>query len=188
MNARKIAFTAWSVTGILGLTFAVGDYTGLRVNLTASAPIGIWRVTSLTAGTIARGELVEACPSDAPIVGLMREHAYIAAGDCGLAGVARLLKRVAAVAGDRVTLHSGQPARVNGSPLPNTVASARIPAWPDGEYIVPPGQVWLFSSHSAGSFDSRYFGPVPMANVRGRAWPILIRGNAATMTTGVSIP
>jgi len=187
MNARKIAFAAWSLTGILGLTFAVCHYTGLRVNLTASAPRGVWRVTP-TADTIARGELVEACPPEAPIVDLMREHAYIAAGDCGLAGVARLLKRVAAIAGDRVTIRSGQPARVNGITLPNTAASPRISAWPDGEYTVPPGQVWLFSSHSTGSFDSRYFGPVPIANVRGLASPILIRGNAATMATGVLIP
>jgi conjugative transfer signal peptidase TraF len=186
MNARRFALVSWSVAGVIGTTFAVGHAAGLRVNTTASAPKGIWHVAPLATDTIKRGDLVEACPSEAPIVALMRERTHIEAGDCGRTGVTTLLKRVSAIAGDRVTLRSGQAARVNGSPLPNTAPDPHIPAWPDGDYVVLPGQVWLFSSHSASSFDSRYFGPVPIANVRGQALPILIHGDAATMTTGVS--
>jgi type IV secretory pathway protease TraF len=39
---------------------------------------------------------------------------------------------------------------------------------------VPPGQVWLLSGHDSRSFDSRYFGPVPVANVQGVARPVWV--------------
>ena len=49
-----------------------------------------------------------------------------------------------------------------------------------------PGEVWLFSSYSAGSFDSRYFGPVVLASVRGIARPVVVIGDPAAITTGVT--
>jgi len=46
-------------------------------------------------------------------------------------------------------------------------------AWPDGEYVVEPGSLWLLSGYSVSSFDSRYFGPVPVSHVRAKAVPLL---------------
>jgi type IV secretory pathway protease TraF len=45
-----------------------------------------------------------------------------------------------------------------GRPLPHV-------AW--GKRRVAAGQVWLFGFNDRRSWDSRYFGPVPLANVRG---------------------
>jgi type IV secretory pathway protease TraF len=59
-----------------------------------------------------------------------------------------------------------------------------MPAWPAGTYQVPPGEIWTVSSYSPESFDSRYFGPVPLANVRGRARPLLVFGDVTAMTQG----
>jgi type IV secretory pathway protease TraF len=39
-----------------------------------------------------------------------------------------------------------------------------------------PGQVWLLSGHDPRSFDSRYFGAIPTANVRGVARPLWVLG------------
>ena len=75
---------------------------------------------------------------------------------------------------------------VNGVALPNTAAMPALPGWPAGRYIVQPGEVWLFSSYSAGSFDSRYFGPVVLASVRGIARPVAVIGDPAAITTGVT--
>ena len=37
-----------------------------------------------------------------------------------------------------------------------------------------PGQVWLFGFNDRRSWDSRYFGPVPLANVRGEIKPVVM--------------
>ena len=55
---------------------------------------------------------------------------------------------------------------VNGRLLPNTAplvtdtAGRPLSHWPFGRYVVAPGTVWVASSYSSRSFDSRYFGPV----------------------------
>jgi type IV secretory pathway protease TraF len=36
-----------------------------------------------------------------------------------------------------------------------------------GAYRFGTGEVWLFGFNNARSWDARYFGPVPLANVRG---------------------
>ncbi len=35
------------------------------------------------------------------------------------------------------------------------------------------GQVWLFGFNDRRSWDSRYFGPIPLANVRGEIEPVV---------------
>ena len=154
---------------------------GLRVNLSHSAPVGVWRVSEFHAAELARGELVEVCPPDAPIVQLMVDRGYLDRGNCATTRVAPLLKAIGAVPGDTVTVQHGSAVAVNGQPVPNTTAIATLPAWPDGTYVVPKGHVWLFSTYTPVSFDSRYFGPVAIASIRGRARPVLVHGDAADM-------
>jgi type IV secretory pathway protease TraF len=36
------------------------------------------------------------------------------------------------------------------------------------------GDIWVLSGHDPRSFDSRYFGPVPVANVQGEARPLWV--------------
>jgi type IV secretory pathway protease TraF len=50
-------------------------------------------------------------------------------------------------------------------------------AMPSGSYVVGDGEVWILSGHDPRSYDSRYFGPVPTANIRGRAVPLLVASN-----------
>jgi len=38
---------------------------------------------------------------------------------------------------------------------------------------VAAGQVWLFGFNDARSWDARYFGPVPLANLRGVLTPVV---------------
>lgn len=185
MNGRRFALVCWGTALALAATLTAAHMGGLRVNFTHSAPSGLWRVTPIAAAAIERGTLVEICPPSAPIVQAMRERGYLAygwVGRCEPDGIAPLLKPVAAVSGDHVSLRSGDLARVNGIALANTRPEPGMPAWPAGDYQVGVGEVWVFSSYDAGSFDSRYFGPVPVAHVRGEASPLLIRGDIATMT------
>src|SRR5207244_1643347 len=55
---------------------------------------------------------------------------------------------------------------VNGAAVPNTRTLAsdrkgrRLPLLPAGRWVVEPGTVWIVSSYSRYSFDSRYFGAI----------------------------
>jgi type IV secretory pathway protease TraF len=45
---------------------------------------------------------------------------------------------------------------------------------PAGFHSVRTGEVWLLSVHHPRSFDSRYFGAVPVTNIQGVARPIWV--------------
>jgi len=182
MKGRRFGIAAVSAAAAIAAAITIGHAAGLRFNFTHSAPSGLWHVQRTDVSALGRGELVEVCPPASTIVRLMADRGYLEPGDCAETNVTPLLKPIAAVAGDRVTIAQGRAVTVNGHTLPNTAPMKAIPAWQDGSYTVAPGQVWLFSTYSAGSFDSRYFGPVNIASVRARATPILIGGDAKNMT------
>ena len=159
--------------GTVALTMSA-HVAGIRPNISESAPVGLWIDRPMTS-PLHRGMMIGICPpSTSALVQLFSSNGTLPYGKCAETKVALLLKPVRALPGDAVRISHRNPATVNGIPLANTVASERLPAWPDGEYIVKPDEVWVFSSHSAKSFDSRYFGPVKIADIQSRAFPLLV--------------
>ena len=152
---------------------------GFRLNFTDSAPHGLW--IERPTGHIERGMLVSACPPDLPIV-----HERLPYGDCPVVNARPLFKAIGAIPGDTVTIEEGMPVKVNGVELPNTTAAQDVSKWPDGTYTVTHDEVWLFSTYSERSLDSRYFGPVKTSNIIGKAVPVLINGNSEDMTRGMT--
>ncbi|WP_139826450.1 signal peptidase I [Derxia lacustris] len=75
----------------------------------------------------------------------------------------RLIKRVVAVAGDRIAAFNGQ-LTVNGEVQPGHAGHLDF-----GPYEVPAEHVFVMGDNRDNSFDSRYWGPLPLANVRGHA-------------------
>ncbi len=81
-----------------------------------------------------------------------------------------LLKPVVARAGDTVTVKE-TGIWVNGTRLPKSQQyridgnRRTMPHYPAGDYVVAPGTVWVISSYSSASFDSRYYGPVQLSEV-----------------------
>mmetsp|Transcript_36731 Transcript_36731/g.92829 ORF Transcript_36731/g.92829 Transcript_36731/m.92829 type:complete len:189 (-) Transcript_36731:109-675(-) len=65
--------------------------------------------------------------------------------------------------------------RVTGMPGDRIVQAPDGPGLPGKETIVPPGHIWLQGDNADNSRDSRLYGPVPQALVRGRVvyqlWP-----------------
>jgi conjugative transfer signal peptidase TraF len=176
LRRRRLA-AAVIVTGALVLgALATGEAAGLRINATASMPRGLWRVWPPE--PVERGEIVTVCPPDCAAIREAARRGYIATGFCP-GGYEPLVKPVAAVAGDVVTV-TLQGIAVNGRPLTNTAQLARDEAGRTlhpvvaRAYRVAPGTVWLLSGHDPRSFDSRYFGPVPVANVTGVARPLWV--------------
>jgi conjugative transfer signal peptidase TraF len=172
--ARRVAAALVLGLVVLGVPAALGRLFKLRITLTDSAaPAGIYR---LVAAPVGRGDLVAAClPPAIARAGLAR--GYLRRGDCP-AGAEPVAKVVGALPGDVLTVERGQVAvdRVqfadsrtaardsSGQPLPHVRWGARR---------VAPGEVWLFGFNDPRSWDARYFGPVPLAGVRGVLRPVL---------------
>lgn len=152
---------------------AVAYGGGYRLNLSPSAPLGVWQaVPDAVAG---RGAMVAACPPPGAPVRAMHAAGQIPPGSCP-SGTAPLLKTVVAVAGDRVTIAPGQGMRVNGIEIPNSAAQRRadLPAPAPGNHQVKAGHVWIVSVYAAGSFDSRYFGPIEATEIRAVVRPVFV--------------
>jgi conjugative transfer signal peptidase TraF len=145
---------------------------GLHVNLSASAPRGLYRVV---AGLPTRGAWVVACVS-VPSAALARARGYLGPGPCA-GGVQPVLKRVVAGAGDVVEI-GPEAVTVNGQRLPDssTVASDSLGrdlqhvAW--GRHVVGLDELWLVSTRVPNSWDSRYLGPFSTSQVWSVVRPI----------------
>ncbi len=151
---------------------------GFVFNFTHSAPFGIYRQASEpTPATRKNSPYAFFCP-DQRWPGLSNNpNTRRSLGTCP-DGYAALLKPVVAWPGDIVT---ASPAEVivDGTPVPNSSPLSRdslgreLHPYPYGTYEVPEGEIWVVSSYSSKSFDSRYFGPVPLRAVREWVRPLI---------------
>ncbi len=171
--------TGWAISLLVlafgGAALALGfaaEWAGLRFNDSPSMPTGLYVRTS----TESSASLVVFCPAE-PFAKLSVERGYRSRGNCP-DGAEPLAKPIVARPGDTVEL-SAKGMAVNGRLLPNTAplvtdtAGRPLPHWPFGRYVVAPGSVWVASSYSPRSFDSRYFGPVEASQVLEHVRPLL---------------
>ena len=123
---------------------------------------------------VAAGDLVFICPPAGVVSAFGLGRGYFRRGLCA-GGAAPLIKTVAAVAGANVAI--GADVGIDGAALARSRLSPvdgegrPIAPWSGGP--VPPGHLFLHSSF-VGSYDSRYFGPVPQAGLLGLARPVLV--------------
>ncbi len=81
------------------------------------------------------------------------------------------IKRVIAVEGETIEVRQKQ-VYINGRPRDDAHASySPRPGSGDnyGPYTVPPGNVFVMGDNRDQSYDSRFWGPVPMADIKGEA-------------------
>ena len=164
----------WRGTGVIGLgaVLTLSAVAGLRINTTESMPRGLWREVAVD-GVLHHGDVVAACLPD---VGQIRH--YVGEGSCPN-GLEPVLKTIGAIAGDDVET-TADGVRVNGVLMANTAPMKQdsqgrtLERAPFVHYRVGDGEVWLLSSYSARSFDSRYFGSVAMDCVIARGVPVLV--------------
>ena len=176
LRRRKLPI-AMLLTGALTMgALAAAGAGGLRINATPSMPRGLWRVQA--GEPLQRGETVAICPPNRTDIRQAARRGYIASGGCP-GGYEPLVKPVAALAGDLVMVTpagigvDGSPV-ANSRPLAKDEAGRTLHPFPVGSYRVPRGELWLLSGHDPRSFDSRYFGAVPAANVIGVARPLWV--------------
>jgi conjugative transfer signal peptidase TraF len=153
----------------------------LKVNLTESMPVGIYLLEAtdkLRAGDIA----VSCPPAAAQDLGLARGYltkiaTFPATSPCRDSTLP-LLKYVAAIGGD-VVENAARGFTVNGRVIDARALSSLdrrgrpLIARPGGPYKLRSDDVWLYSP-ARSSWDSRYFGPVKLRDVIGKAKPLFV--------------
>lgn len=161
----------------------VFEAAGLRINLAASMPAGLYRLAPCGEGAVGDlkpGDLVaidtRAAARMNPDVRFFEARRYLT-----FTGSPRdlLLKQVTGVGGEVVEDKAGV-LRVDGREL--SLASSVRSAAVGGEalprvsfpYRLAPSEIWLTSEHSRG-IDSRYFGGVPKSAVACRAEAVWTR-------------
>lgn len=171
-RARPV-ITVGMAFALLAMLIGIGFIFGLRVNLTPSYPFGLWRIEPL-AHDPAVGDRVFICPPQIRIFEVARQRGYLGPGLCP-GRLSPLIKTVVAISGQHIVV-DGDIA-VDGVRLAHSFVR---PADGQGRALtpaaggtVPTGEVFLFSEFE-GSYDSRYFGPIPAAGVLGLAQPILV--------------
>jgi len=131
-------------------------------NVTASAPIGLYRQSS---GAVARGDWALVRPPSG-VADFAAQRRYLPSN-------VPMIKRVVGTTGDRVC-RIGSGVSVNGRPsavaLPRDGQGRALPVW-SGCQRLADGAVFLLNAPPT-SFDSRYFGAVPGANVIEKLEPL----------------
>lgn len=147
---------------------------GLQWNLSASMPLGLYLPTERS---LLPGEIVAVC-LPAAMAQFARDRGYLHHGSCPT-GVQPVLKRIAAVAGDVVTV---QPdgVTINDTRIPQSQVATQdrqgraLPHAPWGTRTLQRQELWLMSTQHPNSLDSRTFGVVSIFDVVATAIPLAV--------------
>ena len=178
-SAGRIAFRAWLGIGLFTALVLCAHALSLRINESPSLPVGVWRLSPLR-DEVRRDDVVSFCPPDTWVFREAWLRGYLGRGLCE-GGYEPLLKPIAAIEGDRVT-RTEQGIRINGRLIANSKrldhdgSGQTLPSPGANNIIVAKGEVWVISSYNPLSFDSRYFGPVPVSKIEGLASPVFVMG------------
>lgn len=165
-------FAGFALVASLALVW--GYFEGYRLNVTPSLAKGIYRLSDKMPE---RGDIVSFCLSGAGAE-LAKEREYLQSGSCP-SGLRPLLKRLAAMPADEVIQLQNGISCVSPDGLGcfwpvlakkvDSQGRQVLPAVLSG--IVPDGKALVLTLHD-GSFDSRYFGYVPLNGMK-KVVPIL---------------
>ena len=172
-HQRRLALTLLAVSCGLAIAVMIGGVVGgLRINTTPSEPLGLWRVSTLDR-PVQVGDMVFVCPPETDAVSEGFARGYLRSGLCP-GGFGPLIKMVAAVAGQSIDVTG--TVTIDGRQIASSSLVAEDgrgrPLRPYTGGTVPAGFLFLLSPFP-GSWDSRYFGPVPASGVLGLAKQVL---------------
>jgi conjugative transfer signal peptidase TraF len=164
---------------VLLSTFALFAYLGgYRVNTSHSYPPGLYQLTPKRS-PYHQGDLVLFCPPNNDAINTAIIRGYIDTGRCK-SGSSPIIKRIVALEHDRITIDVF--IYINGHVLPNSAVlkedGRQRPLTPftqkgHRQFVMPKGTVFVYSDYAPRtSFDSRYFGPVPLNHIQGIIKPV----------------
>jgi conjugative transfer signal peptidase TraF len=165
MKGRPAALTLMLI-GVAAVTLTMGAKPMPRFvwNATESVPIGLYGVEP--ADDLAVSNLVIATPPPL-LASFLAERGYLPLG-------VPLIKRILALPGQSVCRREFTIS-VDGVEIGTALAYDRngraLPIW-QGCRVITPGEVFLMNADAPASLDGRYFGPIPLRAIVGRAEPL----------------
>jgi conjugative transfer signal peptidase TraF len=167
-SRSRVTLSLLAIAGFASLAWAsfVRSMPRVIYNASDSVPVGWYRIEP--ARVLHVGDIV--------LVRLPAGPAALAARRRYLPSDVPLLKRLAARTPQKVCIHDGI-VRIDGVPIATTLpvdgVGRRLVAWRSCRRLQH-GELFLLSTDNPASFDSRYFGPVPVSAVVGQARPLRI--------------
>jgi conjugative transfer signal peptidase TraF len=166
---RKWLLTLTFIAAVI-VAGVVVENGGVWLNLSPSMPVGLYLSRYVRDDRVGfrRGTIVAVCLPK-PLAAWGRARGYLARGRCR-DGAAPVGKPIFAIGGDTVIVSSSGLTR-NRETIQSTRALSRdragrpLPQLAPGTYPVEKGDLWLISTHTVLSWDSRYYGAVSAANV-----------------------
>lgn len=80
------------------------------------------------------------------------------------------VKRIIGLPGETIKIHKGV-VYINDKPLEEPyITPDRAPVMEFNSYIIPDDHVFVMGDNRNNSQDSRYWGPLPIENIKGQAW------------------
>ena len=167
MTRFGFVMTTYAATLFVALTTVFHPAPKLLWNASASVPIGLYAVRR--APPLHVGELVVVTPPTS-LAQFFAARRYLPLG-------VPLVKHILALSGQTVC-RSGRLITVDGMAMGDALERDRLgrplPDW-QGCRVLEPGEVFLMNRTPPDSLDGRYFGPLPLTTIVGRADPIWTR-------------
>ena len=149
---------------ILALTMGTKPMPRFVWNASESVPIGLYSVEPV--GQLAVTNLVVAVPPQ-PLAAFLAERDYLPLG-------VPLIKRILALPGQSVCRNE-RTITVDGIEMGTALAHDRrgraLPVW-QGCRAISQGEIFLMNWDEPASLDGRYFGPIALSAIIGRANPL----------------
>lgn len=145
-------------------------------NASASVPVGLYRVEPVDG--IGVSDIAVVMPPK-PLADLLAQREYLPSG-------VPLLKHVLALGGTMVCRRGGSVIVYGvafGRALERDSRGRPLPGW-QGCHVIADREVFLMNWNSADSFDGRYFGPLPLNSIIGRAVPVWTRDGISPAPDG----
>jgi conjugative transfer signal peptidase TraF len=165
MTGRSATLVAMVIgVAVVTLTLAAKPMPRFVWNASESVPLGLYRVEPVD--RLAVTNLIVAVPPE-PLAAFLAERGYLPLG-------VSLIKRILALPGQSVC-RSELAISVDGIEIGTALAHDRrgrpLPVW-QGCRAIAQGEVFLMNWDEPASLDGRYFGPIPLHAIIGRAKPV----------------
>ncbi|MDF3626094.1 MULTISPECIES: S26 family signal peptidase [Acetobacteraceae] len=157
-------FTTYFAMLGAGTSLVIHPAPRLIWNVTASTPVGLYRLQSVS--TLHVGDLIAIRPP-ADVAGTLARGGYMPFGVPLLKPVAALPGQLVCRIGAAVTVDG----MVLGNALPRDHRGRPLPVWQGCRHVLP-GQIFVMNPAVPTSLDGRYFGVLPVDTVLGRAQPL----------------